>query len=202
MLVCGIALPLVHSSGCWDRLVIFMSPSSSELTTQKILAISSLDTEGYLIGLIASFSSLPLFTTTWLSFYTSNMTRSIIVLGSTGKIGIQALEIIANYSDHFKLVGISGHQNLSLKNKSYGLALVAVCENHMLISWKLSFQILYSLWDIRLTNLSLRLRHKWCRHCRNRSSSANLAAIEPARTLLSNKRGSGRSRASCKFISA
>ena len=45
------------------------------------------------------------------------MTRSIIVLGSTGKIGIQALEIIATYSDHFKLVGISGHQNLALLEK-------------------------------------------------------------------------------------
>ncbi len=59
------------------------------------------------------------------------MTRSIIVLGSTGKIGIQALEIIANYSDHFKLVGISGHQNLSLLEKQiirFSPSFVAVCE--------------------------------------------------------------------------
>lgn len=59
------------------------------------------------------------------------MIHHIIVLGSTGKIGIQALEIIAAYPEHFKLVGISGHKNLDLLEEQitqFSPPFVAVCE--------------------------------------------------------------------------
>ncbi|WP_091852024.1 1-deoxy-D-xylulose-5-phosphate reductoisomerase [Candidatus Aquiluna sp. UB-MaderosW2red] len=51
--------------------------------------------------------------------------RSVIVLGSTGSIGTQALEVIEQYPDLFKLVGISGFQNqdlLDYQRDKFGLA--------------------------------------------------------------------------------
>ena len=50
--------------------------------------------------------------------------RSVIVLGSTGSIGTQALEVIEQYPERFKLVGISGSSNgklLELQRESFGL---------------------------------------------------------------------------------
>ena len=43
--------------------------------------------------------------------------QSIVVLGATGRIGVQALKVIAEHPLEFKLVGISGYQNLSLLKK-------------------------------------------------------------------------------------
>lgn len=50
--------------------------------------------------------------------------RSVIVLGSTGSIGTQALEVIQNYPDLFKLVGISAFANqdlLEAQRRRFGL---------------------------------------------------------------------------------
>lgn len=50
--------------------------------------------------------------------------RKVIVLGSTGSIGTQALEVIANNPDRFKLVGISAFNNRELatqQGKDFGL---------------------------------------------------------------------------------
>ena len=38
--------------------------------------------------------------------------KKIGILGSTGSVGTQALEIIEQYPDKFELVFISGHKNL------------------------------------------------------------------------------------------
>ena len=41
--------------------------------------------------------------------------RDIVILGSTGSIGVQALEVIAAHSEQFRVVGLSaGAQNLPL----------------------------------------------------------------------------------------
>jgi len=41
----------------------------------------------------------------------------IIILGSTGNIGVQALDVISQNKDKFSLVGISAHENLKLLRK-------------------------------------------------------------------------------------
>jgi 1-deoxy-D-xylulose-5-phosphate reductoisomerase len=43
--------------------------------------------------------------------------RKVIVLGSTGSIGTQALEVIAQNPESFELVGLSYHSNLELASK-------------------------------------------------------------------------------------
>ena len=43
--------------------------------------------------------------------------RKILILGSTGSIGTQTLDIISHYTDKFQVVGISGHQNYALLNE-------------------------------------------------------------------------------------
>ena len=40
--------------------------------------------------------------------------KNIIILGSTGSIGVQALEVIENHKDKFNIVGISANQNVEL----------------------------------------------------------------------------------------
>ncbi len=40
--------------------------------------------------------------------------KKVIVLGSTGSIGRQSLEVIQEQSEHFELVGLSAHRNLNL----------------------------------------------------------------------------------------
>ena len=44
--------------------------------------------------------------------------KKIGILGSTGSVGSQALEIINEYKNNFELVFISGHSNINkLKNQ-------------------------------------------------------------------------------------
>ncbi len=43
--------------------------------------------------------------------------KNIIILGSTGSIGIQVLDVIRENSDRFHIVGMSAHQNIELFNK-------------------------------------------------------------------------------------
>ena len=38
--------------------------------------------------------------------------KKIGILGSTGSVGVQALEIIKDYREEFELVFISGHRNI------------------------------------------------------------------------------------------
>lgn len=55
--------------------------------------------------------------------------RSVIVLGSTGSIGTQALEVIESHPELFKLVGISGFENrdlIEVQRHKFGLP-VAQC---------------------------------------------------------------------------
>lgn len=40
------------------------------------------------------------------------MTRGICILGSTGSIGVSALEVIASLPDRLRVVGLSGHRNI------------------------------------------------------------------------------------------
>ena len=40
--------------------------------------------------------------------------KNIIILGSTGSIGVQALEVINNHKDKFNLIGISANENVEL----------------------------------------------------------------------------------------
>ena len=40
--------------------------------------------------------------------------KNITILGSTGSIGVQALEVINNIKEEFNLVGISAHTNVDL----------------------------------------------------------------------------------------
>lgn len=42
------------------------------------------------------------------------MKKKIAVIGSTGSIGINALDVIRNYSDKFTLVAITGHTNIDI----------------------------------------------------------------------------------------
>ena len=43
--------------------------------------------------------------------------RKIVVLGSTGSIGTQTLDVIDSYSEQFEVVGISGNKNYKLLNE-------------------------------------------------------------------------------------
>jgi len=40
--------------------------------------------------------------------------KRICILGSTGSIGRQALEVIAHFPEHFQVVGLSAGENLEL----------------------------------------------------------------------------------------
>ena len=55
--------------------------------------------------------------------------RRVIVLGSTGSIGVQALEVIAAHPDRFELVGLAAGRNreaLALQARATGLARTAL----------------------------------------------------------------------------
>ncbi len=68
--------------------------------------------------------------------------KNIVILGSTGRIGIQALEIISQFSDKFNLIGISGYTNLNLLEQQilqYKPKYVAIPNN----SDAKSFQVKY-----------------------------------------------------------
>lgn len=70
-----------------------------------------------------------------------NKTR-IILLGSTGRIGEQALELIEKYPEHFELVGISGYSNqvlLSEQIQRYHPRYVAVSTSAMAQALQVSF---------------------------------------------------------------
>ncbi len=45
------------------------------------------------------------------------MKKKLLILGSTGSIGTQALEIVRNHPDRFQVVGISAHSNYKLLNE-------------------------------------------------------------------------------------
>jgi len=50
--------------------------------------------------------------------------RRVIILGSTGSIGTQALEIIAQHPEEFQVVGLSANRNVELlaeQAKRFGL---------------------------------------------------------------------------------
>ncbi|MFM7139914.1 MAG: 1-deoxy-D-xylulose-5-phosphate reductoisomerase, partial [Actinomycetes bacterium] len=38
--------------------------------------------------------------------------RRVTILGSTGSIGTQALEVIDQHRSQFEVIGLSGHQNV------------------------------------------------------------------------------------------
>ena len=42
------------------------------------------------------------------------MTRGIILLGSTGSIGTQTLQVIDQFPDKFNVVGLSANDNIDL----------------------------------------------------------------------------------------
>ena len=44
-------------------------------------------------------------------------TRSVIILGSTGSIGTQALDVARAFPDEFKITGLTGHSNVQLLAK-------------------------------------------------------------------------------------
>ncbi|RJQ33397.1 MAG: 1-deoxy-D-xylulose-5-phosphate reductoisomerase [Actinobacteria bacterium] len=46
--------------------------------------------------------------------------KKIIILGSTGSIGVQALEVIANHMDKFRVVGLSTNKNTTLLAEQVG----------------------------------------------------------------------------------
>ena len=39
--------------------------------------------------------------------------KKILILGSTGSIGTNALELIRNKREHYQVVGISGNKNIA-----------------------------------------------------------------------------------------
>ncbi len=43
--------------------------------------------------------------------------KSVVVLGSTGSLGVQALEILKKHADKFQIIGLSAHKNASLLKK-------------------------------------------------------------------------------------
>ena len=43
--------------------------------------------------------------------------KNITILGSTGSIGVQALEVITNIKEEFNLIGISANLNVTLLAK-------------------------------------------------------------------------------------
>lgn len=45
------------------------------------------------------------------------MLRNILLLGSTGSIGVNALEVVSNFPDKFKIFGLSAHSNIDLLEK-------------------------------------------------------------------------------------
>jgi 1-deoxy-D-xylulose-5-phosphate reductoisomerase len=43
--------------------------------------------------------------------------RKVIILGSTGSLGVQALEVLEKYKKHFKVVGLSAYENKELLHR-------------------------------------------------------------------------------------
>lgn len=43
--------------------------------------------------------------------------KKILILGSTGSIGTNALELIRNNREHYQVIGISGNKNIELLKK-------------------------------------------------------------------------------------
>ena len=43
--------------------------------------------------------------------------QNVVILGSTGSLGVQALEVLARYKKHFKVVGLSANVNKNLLEK-------------------------------------------------------------------------------------
>lgn len=66
----------------------------------------------------------------------------IIILGSTGTIGVQTLEVIENNADKFKLIGLSCHSNIDVckrQIRKYSPLYVAVSGNADIVKLKSEF---------------------------------------------------------------
>ena len=58
--------------------------------------------------------------------------KNITILGSTGSIGVQALDVINNHKNEFNLIGISANQNVDLliqQAKSYNPKYVCIADD-------------------------------------------------------------------------
>ena len=59
--------------------------------------------------------------------------KNITILGSTGSIGVQALEVITNIKEEFNLIGISANKNVDLlihQAKTYNPKYVCIADNN------------------------------------------------------------------------
>ena len=64
---------------------------------------------------------------------TPNGRKRVVVLGSTGSIGTQTLDVIREHSDRLELVGIAAHSNAALLAKQaaeFGISKIALADNH------------------------------------------------------------------------
>ena len=75
--------------------------------------------------------------------------KNIIILGSTGSIGVQALEVINNHKDKFNLIGISANENVELLAKQAKL----YNPKYVCITNEKHKQTLYNLLDLKKYNL-------------------------------------------------
>ena len=73
----------------------------------------------------------------------------LVILGSTGSIGISALEVVEKYSDRVEIVGLSAHSNIKIlaeQIKKFRPKLVAITDEH-------SYREFKSIQDSSLTRL-------------------------------------------------
>ena len=65
----------------------------------------------------------------------SNIVKAITILGSTGSIGTQTLDIVAQYPDQFQIVGLASGRNVELlaaQIRQFQPAIAAICEQDKL----------------------------------------------------------------------
>ena len=65
--------------------------------------------------------------------------KAITLLGSTGSIGTQTLDIVAQYPDQFRIVGLAAHSNVGLlaqQIRQFRPQIVAICNASHLLSLK------------------------------------------------------------------
>ena len=78
--------------------------------------------------------------------------KYLSIIGSTGSIGTQTLDVVSQHPDQFKVVALVAHHNIDLLEKQikeYQPLVAGLVDEVLLKSYKDAIQVLQNLWAVR-----------------------------------------------------